>query len=124
MSVEENKAVIRAWLAARHAHEIEAAVALWSDENQTWLRAAFNRFSHGFPDLRVTITEMLGEGDKVVVWWTLHGTHLGVFRDIPATGKTVNWELCDLYTIADGRIKSLVRRADYLSLLQQFGVAS
>lgn len=29
MYVEENKAVIRAWLAARQAHDVEAGVALW-----------------------------------------------------------------------------------------------
>ena len=123
MSVEANKALIHAWLAARNAHDIEAGVALWAEDRQTWLRAAFNRFSLGFPDLQVLVKEMIGEGDKVVVWWVLQGTHRGVFRDIPATGKTVAWEICDLYTIADGKIASLVRRTDYLNLHQQLGVA-
>src|SRR6476620_6082866 len=99
MSVEENKVVVRAWLAARHAHDVEAGVALWVEEKQEWLRTAFNGFSEGFPDLQVTITEMMGEGDKVAVWWVLRGTHLGTFRKIPATGKPVTWEICDLYTI-------------------------
>jgi steroid delta-isomerase-like uncharacterized protein len=123
MSVEENKAVVHAWLAARNAHDIEAGVALWAEEKQTWLRAAFERFTLGFPDLHVTVKDMIGEGDKVAVWWILQGTHLGIFREIPATGKTVNWEVCDLYVITDGKIASLVRRADYLSLHQQLGVA-
>jgi len=33
MSVEENKAIVRAWLAARNLHDVEAAVTLWA-ENQ------------------------------------------------------------------------------------------
>ncbi len=123
MSIAENKAVVRAWLAARHAHDVEAGVALWVEERQDWLRTAFNGFSEGFPDLQVTITEMMGEGDKVAVWWVLQGTHLGTFRKIPATGKSVAWELCDLYTIENHQIASLVRRTDTLSLYQQLGVA-
>lgn len=55
MSVEENKAVIRAWLAARQAHDVEAGVALWAEDRQEWLRNAFNGFSQGFPDLQVTV---------------------------------------------------------------------
>jgi steroid delta-isomerase-like uncharacterized protein len=121
--VEENKDVAHAWLAARNAHDIEAGVALWAEEKQIWLRAAFERFTLGFPDLHVTVKDIIGEGYKVAVWWILQGTHLGTFRGIPATGKTVNWEVCDLYVIADGKIASLVRRTYYLSLYQQFVVA-
>lgn len=117
--VEENKAVIRAWLAARHAHDVEAGVALWRADRQEWLRNAFNGFSQGFPDLRVTVTEIMGDGDKVAVWWTLHGTHHGLFRGIPATGKAINWEVADLYTMTNYQIASLVRRAENLSALLQ-----
>ena len=29
----------------------------------------------GFPDFRVTIDEMIAEGDRVVTRWTVRGTH-------------------------------------------------
>ena len=34
-------------------------------------------FHTAFPDLHFTIEEVIAEGDKVVVRWSLHGTHRG-----------------------------------------------
>jgi predicted ester cyclase len=38
-----------------------------------------------FPDLHVTIEEMIGEADKVGIWYKADGTHKGEFEKIPAT---------------------------------------
>ncbi len=122
MSVEENKATIRDWMAARNTHDVESAVALWAEEERAKLRASFNSFTVAFPDVQITIEEVIGEGNKVVILWTFHGTHRGPFQGIPATGKTVNWDGLDLYTLTDGKITSLTRKADRRSLLQQLGV--
>ncbi|MCC6453331.1 MAG: ester cyclase [Caldilineaceae bacterium] len=122
MSVEENKAVIRAWLAARNAHDVEAAVAQWDEEQQAGLRTSFDSFTKAFPDVQIAIKEMIGEGNKVAVWWAFHATHLGSFQNIAASGKSVEWDGLDLYTLADHKITSLVRKADSRSLLQQLGV--
>jgi steroid delta-isomerase-like uncharacterized protein len=122
MSVEENKAIVQTWLAARNAHDVEAAVATWVEDEQAGIRAAFNSFTEAFPDLQITITEIIGEADKVVVLWAFHGTHRGLFQNIPATGKVVDWDGLDLYTIADHKILSLVRKADRRRLLQQLDV--
>jgi steroid delta-isomerase-like uncharacterized protein len=123
VSVEENKAIVRAWLAARNLHDVEAAVTLWAENQQADLRSSFNNFTTAFPDVQINIEEMIGEGDKVVVWWTFHGTHRGSFQGIPATGKTVEWDGMDLYTMSDRKITSLMRKADSRALLQQLGVA-
>ena len=123
MSVAENKAIVRDWIAARNTHDIEAAVALWAEEQQAGLRVSFNSFTAAFPDVQIIIQEMIGEGDKVAILWTFLGTHRGPFQGIPATGKTVEWDGIDLYTIRDGKITSLVRQADSRHLFQQLGVA-
>lgn len=122
MSVEENKATIRDWMAARNLHDVEAAVALWAEVQQAGLRASFNSFTQAFPDVQITIQEMIGEGDKVAILWTFQGTHRGSFQGIPATDKTVAWDGLDLYTVTDGKITALTRKADSRSLLQQLGV--
>jgi steroid delta-isomerase-like uncharacterized protein len=111
ISAEENKAVIRRWVEARNATDVEAAVALWAKERQEGLRGAFNRFTQGFPDLQFTVHELIAEGDKVVLWWTLHGTHLGTYAEVPATGKRVEWTAVDFYTVVNGRIADLRRQA-------------
>jgi len=45
----------------------------------------------------------------VAIWWTFHGTHIGVFASVPATGKAVSYGGADLYTVVNGRIASLRR---------------
>lgn len=52
-----------------------------------------------FPDLQVTITDILAEGDKVVIWYAARGTHRGEFEGIAPTGRRVNWIGSDLLRI-------------------------
>src|SRR5687767_11036219 len=91
MSPAENKQVVQNWLAARNSNNLEAALACWTDENHEWLAQAFRLFTTAFSDIHVTINEMVAEGDKVVVSWTLlaHNAAFGaVFRpaDIRSNG--------------------------------------
>jgi steroid delta-isomerase-like uncharacterized protein len=97
-------------------------VAHWIEDQQADLRSSFNSFTNAFPDVQINVEDMIGEGDKVVVQWTFHGTHRGPFQGIPATGKIVEWDGLDLYTITDGKIASLTRKADSRTLLKQLGV--
>jgi steroid delta-isomerase-like uncharacterized protein len=122
MSLEEYKAVIRNWLDARNAHDIEKALSLWSTEQQENIRKAFNGFSTTFPDLSITVNELIAEGDKVVCWWTLKGTQLGSYGAIPPTGKAVKMSAIDIYTITDGKISALERASDNLYVMRQLGV--
>lgn len=81
------------------------------------------RFITGFPDLRLTVEDMVAENDKVAVSWTISGTHKGEFRGISPTGKKVSIEGITINHIADGKIMDSYISWDALSLLQQFGVA-
>src|SRR6516225_5034755 len=42
-----------------------------------------------FPDAHLTIEEQVAEGDKVATRWTFVGTHRGMFRGFPPTGKHI-----------------------------------
>ena len=44
----------------------------------------------GFPDYHSTIEDMMTVDDKVIVRWSMSGTHNGVFQNIPPTGTQVN----------------------------------
>ncbi|MFO7632480.1 MAG: ester cyclase [Caldilinea sp.] len=122
MSKSENKALARRWIEARNRSDLDAALACWAEDAHDWLSKAFNRFTVAFPDIHITIDEIIAERDKVVLRWTLTGTHRGVWRTVPATGNLVEWHATDIYTIVDGRLASLVRGADSLELLRQIGV--
>jgi steroid delta-isomerase-like uncharacterized protein len=83
-------------------------------------------WADGFPDGKVTIERTVVSGDTVVVEFTGKGTHTGTLRgpggDIPATGRSVTLQLCDVHDIRDGKIRRLSSYFDSASLLQQLGV--
>lgn len=123
MSKIENKALAHRWIEARNSNNLDAALACWTDEKHEWLTRAFSRFTVAFPDIHLTIDEIIAEGDKVVLRLTLTGTHRGIWRGIPGTGNAVQWQATDIYTVAKGKLASLVRGADSLDLLRQLGVS-
>lgn len=112
-----NKAVVRRWIEARNASDLEAALALWTEERHVWLRERFAAFSTAFPDIHITVEEIIAEGDKVVLRFTLRGTHLGVWAGLAATGRKVTWAVTDIYTLKDGKLAGLVRAAPDLKAL-------
>lgn len=83
-------------------------------------------WADGFPDGRVTIDDVIAAGDDVVVRFTGRGTHTGTLSgpvgDIPATGRTVTLQLCEVFRIEGGKVKSLHSYFDSASLLTQLGV--
>ena len=83
-------------------------------------------WADGFPDGKVTIDRTVAAGDTVVVEHTGKGTHTGTLRgpagDIPATGRSVTLQLCDVHDIRDGKIRRVSSYFDSASLLQQLGV--
>lgn len=75
-----------------------------------WLRA--------FPDLQVTALDVLVEAPRVLVRWTLHGTHRGAFLNVPPTGRRVAVEGFALLTVEDGRIAEARHLWDLAGMLR------
>jgi predicted ester cyclase len=123
MSIDANEALIRRFVEARNNHDVEAFVAFFPAERQGQVRNAFNRTTQAFPDVHITLEEVIGEGDKIALRWSFRGTHRGPYQDIPATGLEVDCSGIDVYTIQDETIVTLVREQDNLGLCRQLGVA-
>lgn len=79
-------------------------------------------FRAAFPDVMWTITDMIAEGDKVMVRLIWRGTHTGDFFGIPATGKTVEVHGTHLLRVANGRIVEHWGNDDDLGLMRQLGL--
>jgi steroid delta-isomerase-like uncharacterized protein len=58
----------------------------------------------GFPDLSITVEDVMAEGDQVAARVTMHGTHRGEFQGIAPTGKRVEVRAIDMFRISDGKI--------------------
>jgi predicted ester cyclase len=122
MSKDENKEIVRRWVEARNTNDLDAALAVWVEEAHPPLRKGFQYFSQTFADIYLKIEDIFCEGDKVALRWTLNAIHTGVFQGIPATEKKITMIGIDIYTIENGKIKSIIRRTDDLGLLKQMGV--
>jgi predicted SnoaL-like aldol condensation-catalyzing enzyme len=75
-----------------------------------------------FPDQRVTIQDLLAEGDRVAVRFSLEGTHRGDLLDLPPTGRHVAVQGVALYRIAGGKIAEGWIGLDGIGLLDQLGL--
>ncbi len=75
-----------------------------------------------FPDLRLTIEDMIAEGDEVACRFTAKGTHTGPFSGLPPTGKAVSMTGIEIFRISDGRIAEIWGEANLLGLMMQLGL--
>ena len=75
----------------------------------------------GFSDIRVTLEDLIGEGDKAVSRWTLEGTHTGESRGIARTGKRTVLTGITVFRIQHGKMTECWNSADTLGWMQQLG---
>lgn len=76
------------------------------------------------PDLRVDILDMIAEGDKVAVRYTVEGTHEGDLFGVPPTGRRVSIESMTVGRVSDGKMREHWRITDSLDMMQQLGAIS
>jgi predicted ester cyclase len=58
----------------------------------------------GFPDMQVTIDDLIAEGDKIAVRTTWRGTHRGTYAHIEPTGNQVVRTMLQIFRIVDDKI--------------------
>ena len=74
-----------------------------------------------FSDLRVTVEDMVADGDKVANRWSWTGTHDGVFMGIQPTGKRVTQTGISIHRFEGGKIVEQWHEMDTVGVLQQLG---
>ena len=86
------------------------------------LKEVFHRLHRAFPDLHITIEDLIEEGDKVVSRNTVTGTHQGEYMGIPPTGKSVTYNEIFILRFTGGRIAETWGVVDVFSQMKQLGV--
>lgn len=74
------------------------------------------------PDVRWIVEEMIAEGDKIMVRFTMSGTQTCPFLGVPATGKSVKVTAMNIYELKDGKIIREHGLPDLFSMLMQLGI--
>ena len=85
-------------------------------------KAYYNNYLVGFSNIKFTIADIFGQGDRIVKHWNFKGTHTGEFFGIPATGKDVDVDGVTLVTMKDGKIAQEQDFFDNYVFMQQLGL--
>jgi steroid delta-isomerase-like uncharacterized protein len=87
------------------------------------LKEVWRILLRAFPDLHVSVEDVIAEGDKVVARNTVTGTQNGEYMGRPPSGKPVTYNEIFIFRFVDGRIAETWGVVDVLSQLRQLGVA-
>lgn len=110
--LEANKALIRKWIDAWTANNLEALDEIFAQEYSVngarigveGVKQAVQFLHSVFSDTSPELHEMVAEGDRVVIRWTIRGSHTGNFMGIPPTGKDLELTGINIYQILDNKI--------------------
>jgi len=72
-----------------------------------------------FPDVQITIEDIIAKGDKVWAYTTMRGTNKGEFMGQRATGKKIAIKRFDIMRFANGKIVETWGWSDGLAMMQQ-----
>jgi steroid delta-isomerase-like uncharacterized protein len=86
------------------------------------LKEVFATLHRAFPDLHITVEDLIAEGDKVVSRNSVTGTHHGQYMGLPPTGKTVAYNEILVCRFVNSRIAETWGIVDVFSQMQQLGV--
>ena len=108
----------------RYLHEVVSGAGPTESEevvSNEVLRQRTTAIRSAFPDLSLTIRQVLADAEMVAVHATASGTHTGTFQGIPPTGRHWTAGYTAILLIADGRIADFWETWDQLSILEQLG---
>jgi predicted ester cyclase len=135
MSVEDNKALVRRIEEAWDSGDLDALDELFhpdvtSNASVPFLPPGLEgwKISHrgmhkAVPDRKVTVEDMVAEGDKVVVRCRLRGTNLGGldWAGAAPNGGVIDMQWITIYQIEDGKVVHCWALNDMSTLLRQIG---
>ena len=105
---------------------VELYVDDWVDHSQgvrgiEALKQGIVELRTAFPDISIAVEDVVVEGDKVAVRFTMRGTHSGEYLGIKPTGRTVEVNAFEISKTRDGKYAETWGVLDLFSLLNQLG---
>jgi steroid delta-isomerase-like uncharacterized protein len=130
---EENKHIARQFIAAFAAADTRTLERIVSEQmvdhnlgpgqkpGRGGLLDAVEMFRVAFPDLKITIENLLADEENVAVTGRMTGTNRGTLMGAPPTGKAVSIAYMDMYRIANGQIAETWHVEDLAGMMRQLG---
>jgi steroid delta-isomerase-like uncharacterized protein len=133
MSVEENKVIVLRFLedvwgkgnlniveeivADDHVHHLTRR----DRHGPEGVKELVSGFRNFLPDLHIAINDLIGEGDKIVVYFTFSGVDKGGYWGKPPSGNSVTYSGIDIFRVSGGKIVERWGIVDTISLMRQIG---
>jgi len=85
-------------------------------------KAAHAMFQSAFPDRKVSIDKVFGDGDLVCVQTTVKGTNTGSFMGGPPTGRPIDITSISIYRVSGDKVVEHWGLNDATTLMAQLGL--
>jgi predicted ester cyclase len=131
---DANRAVVRRWIETfNNPYTLQTEVDVLAPgyiAHAPWLPGPLDleawtqftaSFVEAFPDLRLTVEDILSGGNMVAARVAFRGTHRGEFQGIPPTGKEVAFSSIEIDRMVDGKVAEHWFEMDLLGLMRQLG---
>jgi steroid delta-isomerase-like uncharacterized protein len=78
-------------------------------------------YRNAFPDVKITIEDIVAEGDRVMIRWSATGTHKGEIMGVEPTNKEVDVTGMSENRISNGKVVEQWNEFDVMGMMQQIG---
>lgn len=127
MQTNDNKVVIHQWIDAWMRKDLAPIDQLFAPNYTVngihvgveGVKQAVQFLHTAFTDISVEVNEMVTEGDKVVLRWTVRGKQQSEFMGVPPKGQLVELQGINIYRVADGKIAKNHEQTNILEVLQK-----
>jgi steroid delta-isomerase-like uncharacterized protein len=130
--IEAGKRLLHRWIELTNANAFEdlrevfaADLVLHRGEDVddvrgfTAFKELLESFYVGMPDLQITVEDIVGAGDTLIMRSVSHATHTGELLGIPASGRKLVYTGISTYQLVDGKLAVEWFNDDMLTLMQQ-----
>lgn len=92
-------------------------------QGRNGVRRFYDQLMKALPDLEIAVQCLHVAEDAILAEVIIRGTHAGVWRGLPATGRRVEFPVCGVYTFdADDHLAGEKIYYDRATILKQLGV--
>lgn len=122
--ISRNKAAVREWVESIiNRGDLGAVDDLFSAELAEDARKWVIPFRASFPDVRMQVVDLVGEGEKIVGRFLCSGTQTGEWLGhAPSSRRFADVDEVYFFTFADGKIVHMWGLEDTVSRLEQLGL--
>lgn len=131
--VEDNRSVVRSWVEAWNASDLDAIDRLFSEDFVDRTSFSIGEDSRGLAGFKQRLAiqraamgpsqfevhDEIVDGDRVVIRWTARGVHNSTLFGVPATGAPLAIPGVNIFRVAAGKIVERWTFIDQQTVLRQ-----